>query len=187
MSDKEYQGEELLMNEFIFSWCFHHPIIGKDVQEEFNKFKQSKTKEHKDYEILDYANKFSEKVAFSDIIWRVKRLSDGEVFSVGDEVENALGKYKIQGFNLFGSIMYLNNWIPNQSMPLSHISKVKQPIPLTENNLSEYSLMEMGFNIAREVHSNNPIGRIEYYDGDCGEHYPYKYKTFFQYVKSKIV
>jgi len=68
-------------------------------------------------------------------------------------------------------------------------SKVKQPIPLFDEQkinarIDELVAMEKGFNIAREIHSNNPIGKIEYYDGDWGEHYPYKYKTFLDYQRN---
>ncbi len=52
------------------------------------------------------------------------------------------------------------------------------------NRLDQLVAMEEGFNIAREVYSGNPTGRIEYFDGDCGYHYPYKYKTFLDYQNS---
>jgi hypothetical protein len=41
------------------------------------------------------------------------------------------------------------------------------------------------FNAAKEVYQNNPTGRIEYYDGDWSDYYPYRYKTWDDYINSK--
>lgn len=102
----------------------------------------------KDWEIVSLKHKYCSSVNYwhplkgwqhEDIdfvnyeIHSVRRLSDGEVFSVGDEVENALGKYKIKGFNTLGDTMYLNNWIPNESMPIQYIKKCKPILFTTED------------------------------------------------------
>ncbi len=191
MSESNFEWTDELVMEFI-----EYRRNYGSFNDVFKAFKKSHPKaEHKDYEILEWDSssfkgggcgvKDEEMASWGFNIKSVKRLSDGEVFSVGDRVNN---EWTITEFQIDGNIIYAHFYETSNRTSLKYLlKKVKQPIPLTENNLSEYSLMEMGFNIAREVDLNKPTGRIESYDGDCGECYPYKYKTFFQYVKSKIV
>jgi hypothetical protein len=103
------------------------------------QFKQSK--QQKDWEVTAYMDIMEGEVYQTKkktVIKSVRRLSDGEVFSIGDEVffdkSGAIGRYKIPKFIIEGSIMIVNG--DKYSEYLNKIGHVfKQPFFTTEDGV----------------------------------------------------
>lgn len=71
------------------------------------------------------------------IIYSVKRLSDGEIFSVGEVIDTPQdGTNKIIAFHVTGERM--NVKLNNGTIGLEHIQKAKQPLFTTEDGVPVY-------------------------------------------------
>ena len=109
----------------------------------------------KDYEVLlwyDGGNTYQHNLRQVDSTWRihsVKRLSDDEVFTVGDEIKTCTNGYCfIYGFSIVNdklSIDHTHSDVLNEKFPgtsfnhhLHLISKVKKPLFTTEDGVDIY-------------------------------------------------
>lgn len=147
MSEDNFQWTDSLVKEYL---RLITSVEGNDYwQQEINKFKASKTPV-KDYEILlcepdevitTYPPQFKKGKILS-----VKRLSDNEVFSIGDEVRWGvdIGNFssKILEFYIQGTSMFFKHSAFDADMDFINspynLRKVKQPLFLTEDNVPVY-------------------------------------------------
>ena len=131
---KEYPGSPKLGNiidNLENDWIENYPEFWEEVVVK------------KDYEILSVItnnNKFIEKVYNQDATiepyWKihsVKRLSDGEIFTIGDKVvgyNNSIAKIKT--IDLVGEISLNIGTDKSEGFSLKNLKKVKQPLFTTE-------------------------------------------------------
>jgi len=70
-------------------------------------------------------------------IKRVRRLSDGEVFSIGDEILHYGVNYKIENIGISNGVVKINGCI---FTPIAELQKAKQPILTTHDGKDIYKL-----------------------------------------------
>lgn len=132
----------------------------------------------KDYEILSYISKLKNCIIepknplFNNGAWdihSIKRLSDGEVFTIGDIVESGCGKQKILKIEIEKFIKYDKVWLHYQSNKKSHqiytytlekIKHIKQPLFTTEDGVDIFEGDEYFELITPDFHNKPCIWNI---------------------------
>ena len=139
---KEYPGSPKLGNtidNLENDWIENYPEFWEEVVE-------------KDYEILSYITIESEIIKYKDLnindecncdkylkIYSVKRLSDGEIFTVGDKIDFVINSnlrkdtiHKIKSIELNPNGIVFRAENSSWSNYLNEISKIKKPLFTTE-------------------------------------------------------
>lgn len=97
------------------------------------------------YSLFDFQGIFTLKEClynFKNKIHSIKRLSDGEVFTVGNKYSNLSGTFTIQKFTLENNKIMVHA-IEFGGCLLNNISKVKQPLFTTEDGVDIYETQEI--------------------------------------------
>ncbi len=205
MSESNFWNDERVEDFFIklSNQKFYHFGIKTYIDE----YKKSKS-EHKDYEIqciqkggknywvqkdgLYVSDLFGQHLpdswflANGGIIHSVKR-NDGEVFSVKDNVSAVdYEKLEITGFYIADKYLMVQRR-PAPDMPISEISKVKQPIPLftTEDGVEIFEKDEYCIVMTEEGYGFEPYTFAFYTHGDIKKANCYSHcKTFSSRAKA---
>lgn len=149
---KEYPGSAGLgtiitfdtnYNKYVFLYTGNDTHFYNRAPEDYPEFWEEVIE--KDYEILSYTSPYDRWHSQNMIIHSVKRLSDGEIFTVGD---------KIKIHNKIGTITYFTKdlWAGiegvkcNGPYKISLLNKVKQPLFTTEDGV-DIHYDQMFFNV----------------------------------------
>src|SRR5205809_6198326 len=143
MSDKVFEWSDELVTEYIRELLVGELGLKSNHMEQFKKSKQPK--EDKEWEILECKGAdgdihwYNHKLCLGADRWvpkctihSVKRLSDGEVFTVGDFV---FGDSRILDFHLFNNDLVVTtqhlkmsgNQVTGSTLSISELKKRKQP------------------------------------------------------------
>lgn len=164
MADKKFEWTDELWSEFnksILSKCKMDTPLSYifDKLDEFKKAKQQEQQSKRDWEVLTMVdgNGWVHPYDRTDIpccdkckIYSVKRLSDGEVFSVGDEI-SVVVKATIKSFSINGDecIVFSNEL---GGWPIDKINKVEKPKPLfvTEDGVEVFDKNGVCYKVGQE-------------------------------------
>jgi hypothetical protein len=130
-------------DELIIEWArvatakfSHHNLNGgwTGYDKELELFKKSKQPK-KEYEIIQKDYEILKSCPIEGDIHSVKRLSDGEVFTVGDKIsfENNPVRYTIGKFTISDNYLMVSVYALSTLFHISLIKKVKQPLFTTED------------------------------------------------------
>ncbi len=154
------------------------------LQRAIDEYKKEELNKNKDWEIIDYRyiSEGNEKQVIS-----VRRISDGEVFSVGDNARHkelnygAIEKFTVDSNNL----MWV--WINKTGHVLSSIEKAKQKLFTTEDGKDIFEGDEYWYANVKESSSPFPAKYNATRGGLYGESYSEKTFSIEQAAKEYII
>jgi hypothetical protein len=184
MSNKQFEWTEDRVAEFA-EWYRQNQGVplkgenwGKDLMEVFKQDWEKRNAPIPEYEILSFdGSKFSEEqvraaAKFGEYdpngiyvayalqhnfpIHSVRRLSDGEVFSVGDQIDATGEKCRITGFKVLanweGGLMVCTDETPTSGSSLRLVTKLPTPQPLftTEDGVDLFSISDTVYGVCPE-------------------------------------
>lgn len=143
---EDFKWDEDLMYEFMNSLWHNDRFKEEDFKKELEYFKQSKEPKPKEYQILEFKHKEPiTHVPYKSNIHSVKRLSDGQIFSVGDKVvhktDGSINTAKILGFTIpktSNSIWFTFEPDTDFVKDLNNFVKAKEVLFTTEDGVPVY-------------------------------------------------
>jgi hypothetical protein len=164
-NNKDFQWTDSLVEEF-HQWYAENKGKFEDHLREFKFQKLNGEKRHPEYEIVSMKCKTSgvlyhNKQQISHCLQRsnfyaihsVRRLSDGEVFSVGDQIDATGEKCRIIGFNVApnwsGGLMVCTDETKDSASALKLITKLPTPKPIfrTEDGVDLFSISDTVYGV----------------------------------------
>jgi hypothetical protein len=163
-NNKDFQWTDDLVNDYVSRIVTGTLGFQHNHMENFKK--EIGEKRHPEYEILSVKSNWSE-VVYSDqseisryysapthfAIHSVRRLSDGEVFSVGDQIDATGEKCRITGFkvapNWSGGLMVCTDETKDSASALKLITKLPTPKPIfrTEDGVDLFSISDTVYGV----------------------------------------
>lgn len=146
--NKEFKWDDEKVLEFVRFTLTQSPTF-QGRYTDLEQFKESK-QPNPEWEIWAYQHKQTKEVApkgsmgfckamynHEHEIYQVKRLSDGEVFTIGDISRNSYSQYTISGFKIIEGKLYAG-WKEGGLDRLTDLRKVKEILFITEDGRPVY-------------------------------------------------
>lgn len=170
----DIQITDEMIDEFIFNYASF--VLKDEVKKQWEQFKASKQLKP-EWEIVLYRIKDTGKLLAPHVtisgdpeteIYSVKRLSDGEVFSIGDDMTMENRTETIIGFEIIGSIHMMAKHKDSGSWNIMFVKKAKAVLFTTEDGVviytrDHYWFVDCEFNIneweASEMNNKGDSGK----------------------------